>query len=393
VSRRAARAWLLRLVGLALVAWILSGQLHWLDTLRLADGGERTGQVTLEVTGDWRIEAADGDERLVAAADVATRGTGGQRVPDVDWGLRTLGLRLGGHPGIVAGVLILYLGLFVLTAWRWRLLLRAVDLTLSMVRSTRLTFIGAFFNTAIPGATGGDVVKAYYAAKATGRPTRAVLSVFVDRISGLLGLAVLAGLVLLVAPGEAGYGPARLVVGVVLGVALLGIGVLATPTLRRALGVGRLVGRLPFQALLGEVRAALALYRDRPVALLVALATSVLNHAVASFTVWLLARALGIEGLGLGMALALVPVANLFAAIPLLPGGWGVGELAFAYLFGQVGIPATEAVGLSVVYRLGILAASLPGGVLWFFWKDRPAKEVILQEVDEATHAAEASTA
>ena len=154
--------------------------------------------------------------------------------------------------------------------------------------------------------------------------------------------------------------------------AFLGIGVLATPTLRRALGVGRLVGRLPFQTLLAEVRAALALYRDRPVALLVALATSVLNHAVASFTVWLLARALGIEGLELGMALALVPVANLFAAIPLLPGGWGVGELAFAYLFGQVGIPATEAVGLSVVYRLSILAASLPGGVLWLFWKDRP---------------------
>ena len=393
MSRRAARAWLLRLLGLALVAWILTGQLHWLDTLRLADGGERTGHVTLRETGDWRVEAADGGERLVAAADVATRGTGGQRVPDVAWGLRTLGLRLGGHLGIVAGVLILYLGLFVLTAWRWRLLLRAVDLTLSLARATRLTFIGAFFNTAIPGATGGDVVKAYYAAKATGRPTRAVLSVFVDRISGLLGLAVLAGLVLLVAPGEAGYGPARLVVGVVLGVAFLGIGVLATPTLRRALGVGRLVKRLPFQTLLGEVRAALALYRDRPAALLVALATSVLNHAVASFTVWLLARALGIEGLGLGMALALVPVANLFAAIPLLPGGWGVGELAFAYLFGQVGIPATEAVGLSVVYRLGILAASLPGGVLWLFWKDRPAKEVILQEVDEATQAAETASA
>lgn len=380
-------------MGLALVAWILSGQLHWQDTLRLRGGEELTGHVTLEEAGAWRVDLPEGGERRVAEAEVGTRGTGGQQVPDVDWGLRTLGLRLGGHLGIVAAVLLIYLGLFVLTAWRWRLLMRAVDLRLSMAWATRLTFIGAFFNTAIPGATGGDVVKAYYAAKETGRGTRAVLSVFVDRISGLLGLAVLAGLVLLVAPGGAGYGPARTVVAIVLGVSFLGLAVLATPALRRALGVGRLVGKLPFQTLLTEVRAALTLYRDRPVALLVALAASVLNHAAASFTVWLLARALGIEGLGLGMALALVPVANLFAAIPLLPGGWGVGELAFAYLFGQVGIPPTEAIGLSVVYRLSILAASLPGGVIWLFWRGRPTKEAILHEVDEATHAVEAGSA
>lgn len=393
MSKRAVLGWVLRLVGLGVVVWILASQLHWHDTLRLTDGSVLTGHVTLEETGSWRVQGPDDRERLVAADEVSARGTGAQEIPDVDWGLRTLGLRLGGHLGVVAGVLLLYVSLLVLTAWRWRLLMRAIDLHLPLARTIRLTFIGAFFNMAIPGATGGDVVKAYYAAKATGRATRAVLSVFVDRITGLLGLAVLAGLVLFVAPGEAGYGPARIVVAIVLGVAILGVTVLAMPALRRMFGLGHLVRRLPFQTLLAEVRAALGLYRSHPLALLVALAASLLNHAVAAFCVWLLARALGIEGLSLGMALALVPVANLFAAIPLLPGGWGVGELAFAYLFGQVGIPPTEAVGLSVVYRLSMLAASLPGGLLWLFWRGRPAKDVILQEVDEVTHAVEAGSA
>ena len=392
MSKRALRAWILRLIGLGLVAWILSGQLHWQDTLRLQDGGELKGHVTLLESSNWRVEGAEGGERVVPAEQVATRGTGGQPIPDVDWGLRTLGLRLGEHLGVVILVLLLFIGEFLLTAWRWRLLMRAVDLEMPLGRATRLTFIGSFFNMAIPGATGGDVVKAYYAAKATGRGTRAVLSVFVDRIVGLLGLVVLAGLVLLVAPPQEGYGPARIIVGVVLGLSIVGIGVLATPALRRLFGVGKLLGMLPFQALLAEVRAALALYRNRPGPLIVALVVSVFNHAVAAFGVWLLAGALEIEGLGLGMALALVPVANLFAAIPLLPGGWGVGEVAFAYLFGQVGIPPTEAVGLSVVYRLSLLAASLPGGLLWLFWKGRPTKETILHEVDEVTHAVEAGT-
>jgi len=192
MPRRAVLAWGLRLAGLAVVFAILSQQIHWCDRLNVTTGPPVEGHATLLDDGSWRVVLPAGGVRAVAAEDVRTRGAGGSEIPDVDWGLRTLGLRLGEHLGIAVGVLILYLGLFVLTAWRWRLLLKAVDLVLSMARATRLTFIGAFFNTAIPGATGGDVVKAYYAAKATGRGTRAVLSVFVDRMTGLLGLAVLA---------------------------------------------------------------------------------------------------------------------------------------------------------------------------------------------------------
>lgn len=393
MASRALRGWLLRLAGLAAVVWFLAHQLSWWDTLTLHDGPPLTGRVERLADGSWRVEAPDGTVRDVPAEAVEVRGGGAGSVPAVSWGLRTLGLRLGGHVGVLASVLVLFLCLLVLTAWRWRLLLGAVDLDLPLGRTVRLTFIGSFFNNAIPGATGGDVVKAYYAARSTGRGTRSVISVFVDRIVGLVGLAVLAGGVLLLAPGQAGYGPARTVVIGVLGAAVLGLVVLLTPPVRRALGLGRLVRRLPFQTLVAEARAALGLYRDQPLPLLVSLAASLVNHGVAAICVWMLAGGLGIQGLDVGMALALVPVANLFAAIPLLPGGWGVGELAFAYLFGQVGIPPTEAVSLSVVYRLSVLAASLPGGALWLFWRGRPTKAAILHEVDEATHAVEQTAA
>ena len=67
----------------------------------------------------------------------------------------------------------------------------------------------------------------------------------------------------------------------------------------------------------------------------------------------------------LAAALAVVPVVSLLSAIPLLPGGWGVGEMAFAFFFAPLGVAPSEAVGWSVVYRLSILATGLPGGVLW----------------------------
>ena len=48
-------------------------------------------------------------------------------------------------------------------------------------------------NSFMPGSTGGDVVKAYYAAKHTIWRTRAILSVLIDRALGLLALIVLGG--------------------------------------------------------------------------------------------------------------------------------------------------------------------------------------------------------
>ncbi|MFV1958693.1 MAG: YbhN family protein, partial [Planctomycetota bacterium] len=267
----------------------------------------------------------------------------------------------------MALVLLLLFGTWILTAWRWAVLLRAAEIPLPFLQVVRLNLVGAFFNLAVPGATGGDVVKAWYAARATKRGVRAFLSVFVDRLVGLVGLAFFAALALFAGPSRAGYGPARLVVLVALAGLLLGGTILLSRRLRRWLGLAFVARRLPFRGFITEAGAALALYRKKPGALAFSLLLSLSNHAIAGTVVWLLARALDIQGLDLPTVLALVPVANLFGVIPLLPGGWGVGEVAFAYFFGQVGVPATEAVSLSVVYRLGMLVVSLPGGALWLF--------------------------
>ena len=242
----------------------------------------------------------------------------------------------------------------------------------------------------MPGSTGGDVVKAYYAAKETGAGTRAVLSVFVDRFVGLFALVLFAATVLVIAPPPEGAEIPRLVVFSVLAIGIAVGVVLISRKLRRALGLSAIIRRLPFQRVREEIQAAASLYRGAPRGLLLALLISLFNHAANATACWGLAQALGIEGISLGTAMALVPLVNLLSAIPLLPGGWGVGEMAFAYFFGQVGIPATEAVSLSVVFRLSVLAVNLPGGLLWVLWRDHPSPERIAEEVEEVAAHIEA---
>jgi uncharacterized membrane protein YbhN (UPF0104 family) len=393
-SARTALRWILRLAGVAILAWVLATQVQWEDRIVLRADGDaapvvHSGQILYDGDEGYRIrlEWVSDSEAPIAIdrAAVAERSYGDKTVPDVTYGARTLLRRLADNIPLVVLVLLGLSLLVVLTGWRWYLLMRGVGLMLPLLRSIRLTFIGGFFNMAVPGSTGGDVVKAWYAAKETRTGTRAVISVFADRFVGLFGLVVFAAAALLLGEGGDAYRVPRLVVFGILGAALVGGIVLVSRPVRRALGLSWIVKRLPFQGIIDEIQVSARLYRGHTGALLAALGISLFNHAGNATACWLLARALGIEGISLGTAMALVPLANLLSAVPLLPGGWGVGELAFAYFFGLVGVPPTEAVGLSVVFRLAVLGVNLPGGVLWIFWRGHPSTATIAAEVQEAT--------
>src|SRR5262249_23956369 len=62
--------------------------------------------------------------------------------------------------------------------------------------------IGLFFNNLTPGALGGDAVKAYYAYRQTGEGRYVLISVLLERFTGLLGLSVLSVAALAVGLGH-----------------------------------------------------------------------------------------------------------------------------------------------------------------------------------------------
>jgi len=55
----------------------------------------------------------------------------------------------------------------------------------------------------------------------------------------------------------------------------------------------------------------------------------------------------------------------LVSMIPISFGGWGVREGAMVVFFGLVGVPAADALAMSILFGLAALVAGLPGGVLW----------------------------
>jgi uncharacterized protein (TIRG00374 family) len=379
-----------RAAGLLLLAYVLASQ-RWEDEVRLVDGTVHRGRVVASADSvAIHGSPASGAPIVVPLTLVATTKVGDDAVPAVAYGLPTLAKRLAAS---VPTVLLVWLALFSLaigTAWRWRWLVHALGLVLSWVDAVRFTLYGVFFNLTVPGSTGGDVVKAYYAAKSTGVPTKAVVSVFVDRLVGLFALVLFAAGALWLGPQHAGYEAPKTLVLVVLGTGVVGGVLVASRRVRRGLGLSSLLARLPFQGVLREIDAAFALYKKRPGSLAVGVLVSFVNHAGTCVCAWVLAGALGLDKVTLPIAFALVPIASLVSAVPLLPGGWGVGEAAFAYLFSKVNVPASEAVGLSVVFRLAILASGLPGGVLWLTARDHAGRREMADGVATAEREAAA---
>lgn len=93
---------------------------------------------------------------------------------------------------LLAVAVAIYLVGIVSTFVRWYFLVRVVDPRFTLRAAILLGFIGNVFNLVIPGAVGGDLIKAAYLARMHVKKTQAIASMVIDRIIGLLGLFLLA---------------------------------------------------------------------------------------------------------------------------------------------------------------------------------------------------------
>src|SRR4051812_43246747 len=66
---------------------------------------------------------------------------------------------------------------------RWRALLRGLDLPVTPLRAIQLSMVGMFFNSVMPGAVGGDIIKAAYVIRdQQSRKTPAMMTIVLDRV-------------------------------------------------------------------------------------------------------------------------------------------------------------------------------------------------------------------
>ncbi len=297
---------------------------------------------------------------------------------------------------------------------RWWLIVRGQAVDLSLLDALRLTMIGNFFNTAMPGAVGGDVFKMYYVlAHAPGRKVEAATTVALDRFVGLLSLHLLAALAVAVtALAGAGPDPARdrnaaavkdhirpfLIAVLVLVAVFAAVLVVAlSPRLRRARPVAAVRERAPLRAVLARILKAVLLAARQPGRFAAAVLLSLGMHIFSTLTFFILGRlVLGESELGLGQYLYLVPVGLVFNGIPGPPGGLGIGEAGFAWLFAiALGTSVSPGAEMCLLWRAMLVLWNLVGGLVYIAHRREVAgatAEAAAKAKDDATAGAAAAT-
>jgi len=267
--------------------------------------------------------------------------------------------------GLLAAVLGLIGAVLSLQAMRLMVLSRAMGHALSFGQAARGMVIGLFYGNVIPaGQVGGDPIKAVYLARMAHTSGSSMMAlVFIDRVLGLLAIVLLAGLALVPHIGDARYQLAALAITAVLAVGGCAMLLILSRRLRRLSGLDWLVSKLPGSPVERFV-AAFSSVRGHPSALLLSLAISVVAQIGLGVCALLTGIFIGIpfEQAGVLDYLGTVPVINVVTSVPgAPPGGWGFGEGAYMLFFGVYGVLAEQAVMLSIVPRLGLLAFSLLG--------------------------------
>ena len=300
------------------------------------------------------------------------------KLEDTPGGLKSLWItaRAADASGLLSG-LGMFIVLIALGVCRWQILLRVQGILISNDRVAWIAAVGQFFNAFLIGATGGDVLKAWYVAEAApDRKPQAILSIAVDRLIGVLGLFTLASVCVLfhlpVLWDDDQTRPLAILVLASPVVAFLLIGITAQRRRFATKSWWQTLWRLvPGKKLMSTLSESYDVYGKHPGALFMALLLLIGVHVCAVLAAWFVGGAINIEGVGLASYFVYCPLINVFASIPVTVGGLGLREAAFKFFFSKQGVPDPQSFALSLLFYAGALVISLACGLIYLIGKPK----------------------
>jgi uncharacterized protein (TIRG00374 family) len=280
---------------------------------------------------------------------------------------------------LFAAMAVLWFGHLLCVA-RWKILLDVFRMHFSYLRLVAIYAVGAFFNSALPTAIGGDVVKLYLTGReANGSYMLSFASVFMDRNIGMFAMVIIAFISCLFHPVSINGIPLLPVAALILVGFVMANLILFHPR-SYALVTKLLHKKFPKVAdRLDVLSNAFTAVRKDKSALLKTFLLSVINQGASISMNWLIALALG-EHISFVYFLIFVPMVTLVVMVPITVSGLGLRESAFWILLSSIGIPREKSLAIGFIASMIVIISSLPGGIVYIFFK----KHGTMRNLEEA---------
>lgn len=275
--------------------------------------------------------------------------------------------RTAGLTSLLLAILALLLASWP-AALRWKVLLGAYGATTAPRYRTliRHIFVCAYFN-ALPSGIAGDLIRAHRVRDHLPTLASSYAVVFVERITGLLGLLLLAAFAIFIGRDsgiDGAFVSMAFLATAALAIAASSVLFVFPYAVERYAGISRVLARIP---VFGKV--ALAIPKPGSlVGLGQAVLLSLFTQGAALLGITLLTRPL-VEASQLSGCVQVMPLAILLTYIPLTPGGIAQREAIYAYLFAFAGVAPAAAVAVSLLFFAAQMAIAALGGLVHFWEK------------------------
>lgn len=268
---------------------------------------------------------------------------------------------------------LLFLGNIFLRAYRWYLLVGALEQEVPYGRLVYLYFVGFFFNNFIPSGFGGDVVKVISLQQDQAPGAEALSSVIMDRLTGLIGSASIALVALAWNQVPFWFGGSTTDLNlpplIMVAIALISLGAPVGFLVLRLIDPLELIGKhLPFARPIttrsGLQKFVRTIQRYPIDALIKALSVS-LPFTIGLVAIqYAIARALSIA-VPFYLFSLFVPIIAIINVLPVSFNGLGMREGVYQFLFVPVGVSSASAIAMSLAFYFLRVAAGLIGGLLY----------------------------
>ena len=270
-----------------------------------------------------------------------------------------------------ATTLLMALGIGILcvifSSYNWHCLVLAERIRTDLARLVNLYFVGMAFSHFLPTSIGGDAVKAFYVGKESGNMAGATSAVLMSRITGFLGMLLIALPILLIWHASfsstliIGFLLLSLLITVMLGGIIFvsrNLSWVSSRFLKESWARHRLV------LMTVEIGDALVNAIRRPRSLSLAVFFGLLFWAASFLNYYAYADALGMQ-VPLHFYIIAVSFSSIVAMLPISINGFGVREGSLVYAFSIAHVPAATSLLLAFLADAQVLLFGVIGGCIY----------------------------
>jgi uncharacterized protein (TIRG00374 family) len=258
---------------------------------------------------------------------------------------------------------LLHLIGLLISALRWRMLIRSHGNEASILFLVKSYIVGMFFNNFLPSTIGGDVYRTIDSLKIGQSKSNALAIVFVDRFLGLLTLMLFA-LIALMNKNELTAKIPYLPIWIGLGTIAMLIVTwqIFMPGKWLPIFISKL--RIPFSKKIAGILEAFMAFKGQGGVLVKALVLSALLQVNVVIHYYLISKSLMLPIPFLSFFL-IIPLATVIMMLPISVNGIGIRENIYAFFFSAFGIFQAEAVAFAWIAYGMILFQGMVGAILY----------------------------